>query len=148
MEPINECSCAAVRSAARAVTRAYDEILRPLQLRMTQYSILIKVSKEGQLALSELAERMVMDRTTLARNIKPLEREGWMTMAVGADRRERLLSVTPAGLTVLDQARPLWQSATRRFEEKLGLPQAEVMRQSMREVVKAAREMSSELAGA
>ena len=148
MEPINECSCAAVRSAARAVTRAYDEILRPLQLRMTQYSILSKVSKEGQLALSDLAERMVMDRTTLARNIKPLEREGWMTVVVGSDRRERLLSVTPAGVEVLERARPLWLLATRRLDEKLGLPQAEVMRQSMREVVKAARELSAELAGA
>jgi len=147
MEPIiMECSCAAVRSAARAVTRAYDEVLRPLQLRMTQYTILAKVSKEGQLALSDLADRIVMDRTTLARNIKPLEREGWMTVSVGSDRRERLLSVTPAGLELLARARPLWLETSRRLDEKLGSEQAAVLRATMQEVVKAARELSEEAA--
>jgi len=144
MEPITECSCAAVRSAARAVTKAYDDVLRPLELRMTQYTILVKVSREGQLALSDLADRMVMDRTTLARNVKPLEREGWMAVAVGSDRRERLLSVTPAGLALMERARPLWLETSRRLDEKLGPQQAETLRVTMREVVKAARELSDE----
>lgn len=146
MQPNFECSCAAVRSAARAVTKAYDDVLRPLELRMTQYTILAKVAKEGQLALSDLADRMVMDRTTLARNIKPLEREGWIEVAVGSDRRERLLSVTAAGQALLDRARPLWQETSRRLDEKLGAQQAEVLRATMREVVKAARELSDEVA--
>jgi len=144
MEPLFECNCAAVRSAARAVTKAYDDVLRPLELRMTQYTILSKVNKEGQLALSDLADRMVMDRTTLARNVKPLEREGWMAVAVGSDRRERLLSVTPAGLALLERARPLWLETSRRLDEKLGPQQAETLRVTMREVVKAARELSDE----
>jgi len=146
MEPIFECNCAAVRSAARAVTKAYDDVLRPLELRMTQYTILSKVSKEGQLALSDLADRMVMDRTTLARNIKPLEREGWIEVAVGSDRRERLLSVTASGQALLERARPLWLDTSRRLDEKLGPQQAETLRLTMREVVKAARELSDEAA--
>lgn len=146
MEPLFECNCAAVRSAARAVTKAYDDVLRPLELRMTQYSILSKVAKEGQLALSDLADRMVMDRTTLARNVKPLEREGWIEVAVGADRRERLLSVTATGKALLERARPLWLETSRRLDEKLGPQQAETLRITMREVVKAARELSDEAA--
>jgi DNA-binding MarR family transcriptional regulator len=146
MQPNFECSCAAVRSAARAVTKAYDDVLRPLELRMTQYTILAKVAKEGQLALSDLADRMVMDRTTLARNVKPLEREGWLEVAVGADRRERLLSVTATGKTLLERARPLWLETSRRLDEKLGPQQAETLRITMREVVKAARELSDEAA--
>jgi len=144
MEPLFECNCAAVRSAARAVTKAYDDVLRPLELRMTQYTILSKVNKEGQLALSDLADRMVMDRTTLARNVKPLEREGWIEVAVGSDRRERLLSVTATGKSLLERARPLWLETSRRLDEKLGPQQAETLRLTMREVVKAARELSEE----
>ena len=146
MEPLFECNCAAVRSAARAVTKAYDDVLRPLELRMTQYTILSKVNKEGQLALSDLADRMVMDRTTLARNVKPLEREGWIEVAVGSDRRERLLSVTATGKSLLERARPLWLETSRRLDEKLGPQQAETLRLTMREVVKAARELSDEAA--
>jgi DNA-binding MarR family transcriptional regulator len=146
MEPLFECNCAAVRSAARAVTKAYDDVLRPLELRMTQYTILSKVNKEGQLALSDLADRMVMDRTTLARNVKPLEREGWIEVAVGSDRRERLLSVTATGKALLERARPLWLETSRRLDEKLGPQQAETLRITMREVVKAARELSEEAA--
>jgi DNA-binding MarR family transcriptional regulator len=146
MEPLFECNCAAVRSAARAVTKAYDDVLRPLELRMTQYTILSKVNKEGQLALSDLADRMVMDRTTLARNVKPLEREGWLEVVVGSDRRERLLSVTATGKALLERARPLWLETSRRLDEKLGPQQAETLRITMREVVKAARELSEEAA--
>jgi|AraplaL_Cvi_mTSA_1032052.scaffolds.fasta_scaffold15829_2 DNA-binding MarR family transcriptional regulator len=142
MEPSFECSCAAVRSAARAVTRAYDDALRPMQLRLTQFSILNKVDKEGQMKLSALAERQVMDRTTMARNIKPLEREGWLTVTVGADRRERLLTVTPAGKDVLERARPLWRAVTERFEDKYGHEHIPQLRQSMSEVVRVAREIT------
>ncbi|TFW26545.1 MarR family winged helix-turn-helix transcriptional regulator [Duganella callida] len=143
MEPMFECSCAAVRCAARAVTRAYDEALRPMQLRLTQFSILNKVDKEGQLALSELAERMVLDRTTMARNVKPLEREGWIKVSVGADRRERLLTITPAGKEVLERARPLWRAVSERFERTYGPDRVDALRSSMVEVVRVARDITT-----
>jgi len=142
MEPMFECSCAAVRCAARAVTRAYDEALRPMQLRLTQFSILNKVDKEGQLALTELAERMVIDRTTMARNVKPLERDGWITVSVGADRRERLLTITPAGKEVLERARPLWRAVSEKFEHTYGADRVDALRSSMTEVVKVARDIT------
>jgi DNA-binding MarR family transcriptional regulator len=142
MEPLFECSCAAVRGAARAVTRAYDEALRPMQLRLTQFSILHKVDKEGQLALSDLAERMVLDRTTMARNVKPLERDGWISVAIGTDRRERLLTITPAGKEILERARPLWKAVTDRFNSDYGHDRVDALRASMREVVKVAQGIS------
>jgi DNA-binding MarR family transcriptional regulator len=70
-----DCNCSAVRSAARHVTRLYDQLLAPTGLRVTQFSILAKLTRRGPLTINALAEDMVMDRTTLGRNIRPLERE-------------------------------------------------------------------------
>jgi DNA-binding MarR family transcriptional regulator len=71
-----ECNCFAVRAAARHVTQSYDQFLAPTGLRTTQFSILAKLKRKGPLTINALAEDMVMDRTTLGRNILPLERDG------------------------------------------------------------------------
>src|SRR6185295_8439011 len=71
-----ECNCFAIRAAARHVTQFYDQVIAPTGLRTTQYSILSKLKRRGPLTINALAEDMVMDRTTLGRNILPLERDG------------------------------------------------------------------------
>ena len=71
-----DCNCFAVRSAARHVTQLYDQLLAPAGLRVTQFSILAKLKHKGPLTINALADDMVMDRTTLGRNIRPLERDG------------------------------------------------------------------------
>src|SRR5215470_18702715 len=70
------CNCLAVRSAARHVTQLYDQFLAPIGLRITQFSILAKLKRRGPLTINALADVMAMDRTTLGRNIQPLERDG------------------------------------------------------------------------
>ena len=77
---LEDCNCYAVRAAARHVTQAYDQFLAPTGLRTTQFSILAKLKRKGPLTINALAEDMVMDRTTLGRNILPLERDGLISV--------------------------------------------------------------------
>src|ERR1700758_5379885 len=89
---LEECTCLAVRQAARHVTQFYDQHLAPAGLRTTQFSILAKLKRHGPMTINALADQMVMDRTTLGRNILPLERDGLITIAPGdRDRRSKEL---------------------------------------------------------
>src|ERR1700686_4902809 len=92
------CNCFAVRAAARHVTQAYDQFLAPTGLRVTQFSILAKLKRRGPLTINALADDMVMDRTTLGRNILPLERDGLIKIVpTASDRRAKELRLTKAG---------------------------------------------------
>ncbi|MBO0758064.1 MAG: MarR family transcriptional regulator, partial [Bradyrhizobiaceae bacterium] len=70
------CNCFAVRAAARRVTQFYDQFLAPTGLSTCQWSILVRLKRHGPLTITELADNMFMDRTTLGRNVQPLERDG------------------------------------------------------------------------
>ena len=139
-----QCNCSFLRSATRALTLAYDEVLRPSGLRMTQFSMLSRASAVGEMSVSELADLMAMDRTTLGRNLQPLEREGLVQLNVGEDRRERLVSVTPAGRRVLARALPLWEEVHQRFENKIGKREAKELRDALKRIVNVGRELSAE----
>lgn len=139
------CNCAVLRSASRALTMAYDEALRPTGLRVTQFSILSRVAAIGPMPVSQLAGRLAMDRTTLGRNLKPLEREGLVSLDVGADRRERLITLTPAGRLRYGQAVPLWQRINERFEARFGTEQAHALRVTLKSVVRAGRELCDQV---
>lgn len=114
------CVCANLRKAARAVTQVYDEALKPCGIRSTQSNILTVLSLAGPLSISELAHELVMDRTTLARNLKPLEAQGLLTVMPGQDQRVRLVQLTPAGHEVLNTTLPLREQAQTHMVEKLG----------------------------
>src|ERR1700682_1398895 len=95
---MEECNCFAVRSAARHVTQFYDQVLAPVGLRTTQFSILVQLKRMGPLTINTLANEMVADRTTLGRNTLPLERDGWIRIDPAAsDRRAKELHLTKAG---------------------------------------------------
>ena len=92
---VAECTCLAVRQAARRITQFYDQHLAPFYLRTTQFSILAKLKQLGPMTINALADELVMDRTTLGRNILPLEREGLISVAPGrTDRRSKELRLT------------------------------------------------------
>src|SRR6516164_11562083 len=100
-----DCVCLAVRQAARHVTQFYDRMLAPSGLRTTQFSLLAKLRRQGPITINALAAEMVMDRTTLGRNILPLEREGLISITAGrTDRRSKEIRLTDAGLERLRQA--------------------------------------------
>src|ERR1700758_4512924 len=100
-----DCNCFALRSAARHVSQFYDQFLAPAGLRTSQFSILAKLKRLGPMTINALAENMVMDRTTLGRNVLPLERDGLISIAPNAtDRRAKELRLTKAGEKRLQQA--------------------------------------------
>jgi DNA-binding MarR family transcriptional regulator len=114
------CVCATARMAARALTRVYDRALEPAGIRTSQFSILARLLEEGPLPLTRLAGRLAMDRTTLARDLRPLERRGLVTVSVGSDRRVRMAALTPAGHRLVDDVRPLWREVQRDVRTQLG----------------------------
>jgi DNA-binding MarR family transcriptional regulator len=121
VEPVQSpCVCTTLRMATRAVARIYDEALAPYGLRTTQYSILARLEVEGPAPVSRLAARLVMDRSTLAREAAPLVRAGLIAEEPGPDRRQRLLSLTAQGLSRLEAARPGWREAQRLVRDELG----------------------------
>jgi DNA-binding MarR family transcriptional regulator len=114
------CACASVRRAGRVMTQLYDGVLAPSGLRATQFSLLSRLANAGPLTLGDLAEAMVMDRTTLTRNLAPLERAGWVRTVRGDDRRRREVTITDEGRAMVARALPLWQVAQERVAGGFG----------------------------
>jgi len=114
------CVCFHLRKSARTITQLYDRILSPTGLRGTQFTLLRIIGRTGGLSFSTLAEVLGMDRTTLTRNLRPLEREKFVRSAPGADRRVRLVSLTPRGERKVAEAEPLWATAHGRVTDALG----------------------------
>jgi DNA-binding MarR family transcriptional regulator len=131
-----ECNCFAIRAAARHVTQFYDQVMAPTGLRATQFSILAKLKRRGPMTINALAEDMVMDRTTLGRNILPLERNGLSRIKPAtSDRRAKELHLTKAGERRLEAARKRWSVAQGQFEASFGDKRAADLRASLRAVV-------------
>jgi DNA-binding MarR family transcriptional regulator len=125
------CNAAAVRKAARRVTQFYDDALRPSGLRLTQYSVLGAIDRceEAPPTLAELAKAMVIDRSALGHNLRPLERDGLVALLEGVqDRRERRIVLTWQGKAKLREARALWRLAQDRFHEVVGAEEAKSLR--------------------
>jgi DNA-binding MarR family transcriptional regulator len=116
----HSCACYNLRRAARAITRLYDDFLRPGGLRTTQYSVLMAARLRGPVTLTKLAELTVTERTTLTRNLTILEKKGFILIEPGKDRRERQVTITEQGQEVLMAAVPLWEAAQAHIENGLG----------------------------
>jgi DNA-binding MarR family transcriptional regulator len=117
---LDTCLCHNVRMASRVVSRAYDEALRPTGLRATQVAVLAAVGARGALSIKSLADSLEMERTTLTRNLGPLEAQGLVSIAPEARHRSRMLTLTTAGKTALLKALPLWEKAQQSSMHQLG----------------------------
>ncbi len=113
------CVCTTVRKASRAVGRVYDEALAGFGLTTAQFAILRHVARDGPMPLSRLAERLVMDRTSLYRSLAPIERQGWIAIESGPGRA-KLASLTDAGSDVLGRAETGWSEVQRRIIGAVG----------------------------
>ena len=120
MEMSGTCACFNLRRAARLVSQAFDEALRPSGLKITQFSLLVAAFMLDNLVLTKLAKVMGMDRTTLSRNLKLLEKKGLIRLEQGEDRREVRTSLTPQGKQALEKAAPLWYEVQSRITNGLG----------------------------
>jgi DNA-binding MarR family transcriptional regulator len=126
------CNGTALRKATRRISQLYDALLTPCGLRSTQRSILIQIARAGSPNMGELAEALVLDRSALAHNLKPLERDGLVETIVDPDdRRTRLAVLTDAGRMRLVQSAPLWEDAQHCFEKVFGSKNAEALRTSL-----------------
>ncbi|HXC91852.1 MAG TPA: MarR family winged helix-turn-helix transcriptional regulator [Stellaceae bacterium] len=133
---LTDCNCLAVRQAARYVTQLYDRHLARSGLRTSQYGILARLQRRGPMTINELAAELVMDRTTLGRNIRPLERDGLITITPGrADRRLKELRLTEAGGARFLEARRAWVEAQRSFETGFGPERSAELRRTLRALV-------------
>jgi len=132
------CNCAALRQAARHVTRLYDEALAPTGLGANQYSILATLERVGPSTVQELAGCLVMDRSTLGHLLRPLETRRLVTLdASEDDARRRVVAPTAAGKAAVARGRPLWAGAQRRFEKAVGAGAAEELRTFLKRVATA-----------
>lgn len=113
------CYCLAARQAARVITRLYEEKLRPHGLRATQFSILAALALKGPTPVSELAEVLGLERTTLTRSAALLERNGWIAAARSEDARRHPLRLRPAGRRKLEAAFPAWKATQELVGRKL-----------------------------
>ena len=113
------CLCNALRQASRAVSRLYDEELRGVGLRTTQYSLLRHLSRPGEVRQRDLGGLRSLDETTLTRNLRPLIDSGWVAFGTGEDRREKLVRLTEAGAAKLEEAGPAWERAQKRMRSRL-----------------------------
>lgn len=114
------CACIRIRRASRTLTDLYDEALRPANLKITQFSLLRNLQRLGLVSISELAEAMALDRSTLGRNLLVLKRRGLVKMGDGDDMRAWSIALTHKAEVLLEKAMPGWNEAQERVRRKLG----------------------------
>lgn len=108
-----------LRRTSRLVNRYYEQALKPAGLRAGQFNLMVPLGLRGALSITQLAELLGMERSALARNLRPLERKRWVTVTVGADRRTRLVRLTREGRWSLRTAYPFWEQAQRELTSAL-----------------------------
>jgi DNA-binding MarR family transcriptional regulator len=133
----SSCLGMALRKASRAVTQHYDEALAHTGLRSTQFSVLVGLAHAPEVPLSRLADALVMDRTTLTRNLAPLIRDGLVEERDAADGRVRLFALTGKGKKLFERALPSWQTAQAHMVRALAEDVASLTRGLSRAVIAA-----------
>ena len=114
------CTCYRLRQTARLVSRTYDRFLAPADISIGQFGMLSTLAAMEGKSISELADVLQMERTTLTRNLSPLKKLRYITIAEGQDKRAKSLRLTKAGDKALSSAKPLWRAAQQSLELQLG----------------------------
>ena len=114
------CICILLRQAARKSSAIYDEALAPLGINIAQFSLLRKISRAGSISLTELAHKAELDRSTMGRNAKVLQRMGLIEPAASEDHRETSVTLTDEGRDIVERGAPLWDKAQDEIEARLG----------------------------
>ena len=114
------CTCGELRKAARAITILYDDAIKSSGLLSTQFGLLQVIYNIDSIRISDLADKLRMDRTTLTRNLSVLEREGLIKISQGKDHRTRIVTATQKGRSSVAKATPLWNEVQRKVRQKMG----------------------------
>jgi DNA-binding MarR family transcriptional regulator len=139
---LNRCLFQRTRTAARAVTRFYDDELRPTGLRATQANVLANIAAKGELSISALSDALGMDRTTLTRNLRPLEQRKLLAVSPEGRHRTRLVRLTPTGTAALGEIADCWERAQTALEHRLGARGVANVRQSAAAITESASRSS------
>ena len=134
------CTGAALRRATREMCQFYDRALRPVGLTLNQYSLLRNAALTPGASITELAARLAMDRTTLTRNLGPLEKSGWIEVCAGPTKRSRAICLTKRGRALLEEAIPVWRRAEEDIRQILGSDESRVLRDLLERSMRALRQ--------
>jgi DNA-binding MarR family transcriptional regulator len=118
--PVLPCMCSSFRRTSRVLTQLYEEALRPLGLRATQFTILQALALAGEVTQRQLGEMLAMDSTTLTRTLVIMGRQGWIAERPGEDRRQRWLRLAKGGQTQLKRALPVWEKVQSKLRRRVG----------------------------
>ncbi len=139
-QELKECNCFALKSSARLITKYYENFLREVGLKPTQFTILSVLINTGELTVSQLAEVVDNDRTGLSRNLKVIEGHGWIKSFLDEhDRRVKKIKITRAGTNILQAAIPLWKQAQKTIEDKMGRQSTIDLRHELKRMNQAAQ---------
>jgi DNA-binding MarR family transcriptional regulator len=129
MERTFPCHCTTLRYAAQTLTEIYDRVLAPSGLKVTQYVLLESILQdEAEQSITDLAQQLGSDRSTIGRNIHILVRDGLVSLSRGSDRREHIVCVTERGHEAVALAHPLWQKAQTAVADTLGQDQLQMLK--------------------
>jgi DNA-binding MarR family transcriptional regulator len=120
LEQCADCTCFNLRKASRTITQLFDRAMQSSGLRGTQFSILAVLAYTGAVTVTKLSDNLVMDRTTLTRNLRPLEKQGLIKVTAGEDLRTRTVEITKSGLKTLNINYPRWEETQNMIINKLG----------------------------
>ncbi|MFJ7949983.1 MarR family winged helix-turn-helix transcriptional regulator [Lysinibacillus sp. NPDC096418] len=116
------CVCANLRRKTRVVTQLYDKLLQPTGLKVTQYSMLANISRQKAVSISRLGEILLLDQTTVTRNVNVLKQSGYVSVTKDKrDSRTKIISLTDQGIEKLDEATPIWQDLQEKIINDIGL---------------------------
>jgi DNA-binding MarR family transcriptional regulator len=123
------CHCTTLRYAAQTLTEVYDRVLAPSGLKVTQYVLLESILEdEAEQSITDLAQKLGSDRSTMGRNVHILVRDGLVSLIRGSDRREQTVHVTQKGRETVALANPLWQKAQTAVADTLGPEQLNMLK--------------------
>ena len=117
---LETCACLKLRKASRAITRYFNDALRPCGLQQTQMPILVTLAVHERISVTQLAKQLVMDTSSMTRSLKALTTPGFITLESGKGGHTQAVSLTPRGRTLLKQAFPLWEHAQKQFITEFG----------------------------
>ena len=129
------CMCAVIRKTGRLLTKKYDRYLKPSGLKVTQFSMLANISRNPGIAVSKLAELLVMDQSTVTRNLRVLEKIGYIHIETDTvDHRIKRIQITDFGISRMDEAWPYWEKAQLEIERIIGREHIEELLSIFREI--------------
>ena len=132
--PSPACTCGRLRRATRALTQLYDDLMAPAGLRVTQFSLLRTLARDGPMRISELAAAQLLDRTALSRNLDPLVELGHVEIVRGQDARSRDVAITRGGAAALKAAEPHWTLAQQEVTRRVGADKLDALIDILREL--------------